>query len=244
MVNNSCFSFTIYRSHPSIASYCKEYYKKVMRIIRLFAATMFIAVIAAIPAFAQQRGGGAPPSAAPATGGPVPASKLAFVNTQAFGDEKAGIGRYIAAAKNLDREFAPRVAELQALQNKLKALVEEINKLNAAGGASGVVSTKTLDDKRDEGERLQREFEYKKKEFDAAYAKRYEDVVGPISNDIGTALTAFAKARGITLVLDMSKPAMYETILFGDPALDITTEFVADYNSKNPATASTAAPGR
>ncbi len=207
---------------------------------------MFIAAIAAIPAFAQQRGA-APaqqPAAPPQSGGPVPASKIAFVNTQAFGDEKVGIGRYVAAMKNLEREFQPRVAELQALQNKIKAIVEEINKLNAGGGASGVVSQKTLDDKRDEGERLQRELEYKKKEYDAALAKRYEDVVGPISNDIGSALTNFAKARGITLVLDLSKPAMLETILFGDPALDITTEFITDYNSKNKATASTAAPGR
>lgn len=243
MVNNFCFPFAIYRSNPGIASYRKEYYKKVMRIIRLFAATMFIAVIAAIPAFAQQRGGAAAQPAAPATGGPVPASKIAFVNTQAFGDEKAGISRYIAAAKNLDREFAPRVTELQTLQNRLKAIVEEINKLTA-GSSAQVVPQKAIDDKREEGERLQREFEYKKKEFDAAYGKRSEDILGPISSDIGVALTNFAKARGITLVLDMSKPAMYETIIFGDPALDITIEFITDYNSKNPATASTAAPGR
>ena len=207
---------------------------------------MFIAAIAAIPAFAQQRGA-APaqqPAAAPAqSGGPVPASKIAFVNTQAFGDEKVGIGRYVAAMKNLEREFQPRVAELQALQNKIKGIVEEINKLNA-GSSANVVPQKAIDDKRDEGERLQRELEYKKKEYDAALAKRYEDVVGPISNDIGSALTNFAKARGITLVLDLSKPAMLETILFGDPALDITTAFITYYNSKNKTTASTAAPGR
>jgi Skp family chaperone for outer membrane proteins len=201
---------------------------------------MFIAVIAAIPAFAQQRGGAAQP-AAPATGGPVPASKIAFVNTQAFGDEKAGIGRYVAAMKNLEREFSPRLTELQNLQNKIKTIVDDIQKLSAN---SQLVDDKTINAKREEGEGLQRDLEYKKKQYDAAVAKRYEDIVGPISNDIGTALTTFAKARGITLVLDLSKPAMLETILFGDPALDITSEFITDYNSKNPATASTAAPGR
>jgi hypothetical protein len=37
---------------------------------------------------------------------------------------------------------------------------------------------------------------------------------------------------------------MSESILTIDPSMDITTAFIAEYNSKNPATASTAAPGR
>ncbi len=223
----------------SIAIYCKEYYKKVMRIFRLFAATMFIAAIAALPAFAQQRGGaGTPPAATPAqaNNGPVPSTKIAFVNTQAFGDEKAGINRYIAAVKNLEREFDPRQKELQAMAARIKALAEEITKIQA------VAKPEDIQRKNEEGEKLQRDLEYKKKDAEAAFQKRYTEIVGPISNDIGKALDAFAKQRGITMILDVSKLA--EAIITLDPNMDVTEAFIVEYNSKNPATASTAAPGR
>ncbi|HEY0547672.1 MAG TPA: OmpH family outer membrane protein [Pyrinomonadaceae bacterium] len=215
-----------------------------MRIIRLFAATLFIAAIAAIPAFAQQRGGAQQPAAtAPAqpqqSTGPVPASKIAFVNTQAFADDKIGIARYVAALKNLDREFQPRVTEMQNMANRLKTLNDDIQKLSSN---PAVVDEKTINAKREEGEGLQRDLEYKKKQYDAAVGKRYEEVVGPISNDIGNALTTYAKAHGITMILDASK--LLEAIITVDPNMDITSEFISEYNSKNPATASTAAPGR
>lgn len=219
-----------------------------MRIFRLFAATLFIAAIAATSAFAQQRGGttqpaarATPPAAAPAQTGPVPSSKIAYVDTSFFGDEKAGIARYVTAMNNLQREFQPRTTELQNLANRIKTIADEISKLQGSSGPSGVVSQQSIVDKQEEGERLQRELEYKKKDYDALAAKRYTEVVGPISSDIGKALDAFAKQRGITMVFDLSK--LGEVIISADPAMDITREFITEYNSKNPATASTAAPG-
>lgn len=211
-----------------------------MRIFRLFAATIFIAAIAAIPAFAQQRPAPAqPPATVPTQStGPVPASKIAYINTQAFDDEKAGINRYIAAMKNLQREFQPRQTELQNLDTRLKAIADEISKTRS------VADPKALQLKQEEGERIQRELEFKKKEYEAAAAKRYEETVGPINADIVKALEVFAKARGITMILDISKQALYESILTVDPAMDVTAAFIVEYNSKNPATASTAGPGR
>ena len=211
-----------------------------MKIFRFFAATMFIAAIVAVPTFAQQRGGTAQPAAAaPAQAtGPVPAAKIAYVDTSAFNDEKTGITRFVAALKSLQREFQPRQAELQGIDTRLKAIADEISKTRA------VADPKAIQLKQEEGERLQRELEYKKKDYEAAAAKRYEEVVGPISADIGNAINAFAKQRGITMILDVSKPSMVESILTADPTMDVTVAFIADYNSKNPATASSAGPGR
>lgn len=201
---------------------------------------MFIASIAAVSAFAQQGTGPAKPTTpAPAQAvGPVPASKIAFVNTQAFDDDKTGITRFIAALKTLQREFQPRQTELQTLDTRIKAIADEITKTRA------VADPNALRLKNEEGEKLQRELEFKKKEYEAAAAKRYEEVVGPISADIGKALDVFAKQRGITMILDLSKQAILESVLTVDPAMDVTAAFITEYNSKNPATASTAGPGR
>lgn len=210
-----------------------------MRIFRLFVATLFVAVIAAVPTFAQPKTGAAakPASPPPAQAtGPVPTSKIAFVNSQAFADEKAGITRYVNAQKTLDREFQPRYTELQTLAKRIQTLAEEISK------TENVAAPAEIQRKREEGERLQRELKFKKEDAEAAYRKRAEEVLGPISSDIGAALIEFAKQRGITMTLDISR--MVEAVMTVDPTMDITAAFVTEYNSKNPATASTAGPGR
>ena len=211
-----------------------------MRISRFFAATFFIVAMFAVPTFAQQRTGAAQPAATPAAQptGPVPAAKIAFVNTQAFGDEKAGITRYVAALKNLQREFQPRQTELQTMDTRLKAIADEISKTRS------VADPKALQTKQEEGERLQRELEFKKKEYEAAAAKRADEVIGPLNIDIVKALEVFAKARGITMILDVSKEVIFTSVLTLDPAMDVTAAFIVEYNSKNPATASTTTPGR
>lgn len=117
----------------SIAFYRKEYYKNVMRIFRMIAASTFLAAITALSAFAQ---GGTTPArpattpARPAASAPananVPESKIAFINTEAFGDEKVGITRYVTAIKSLEKEFQPRQTELTTMNTRLKSLADEI----------------------------------------------------------------------------------------------------------------------
>ncbi len=210
-----------------------------MKIFRLFVITMFISSIGVVSAFAQQKTGATPTPAttAPAqASGPVPTSKIAYVNTQAFADEKVGIVRYVNAQKSLDREFQPRSTELQTLAKRIETLAGEISK------TENVAAPAEIQRKREEGEKLQRELKFKKEEAEAAFKKRAEEILGPISTDIGSALGAFAKQRGITMTLDISRLA--EAIMTIDPTMDITAAFVAEYNSKNPATVSSATPVR
>jgi Skp family chaperone for outer membrane proteins len=139
--------------------------------------------------------------------------------------------------KKVEREFKPRQDELITLQGRIKAIADEISKLSG----NSVVDPKTIQAKQDEGERLQRDLKYKKEQADADFTKRYQEEVTPISNDIGKALDQFATSRGITMILDISKLA--PAVLTVNPAMDVTAAFIADFNTKNPATAS-AATGR
>jgi Skp family chaperone for outer membrane proteins len=206
-----------------------------MRNIRILAAAIMLAAIVAVSASAQTRPGATTPArpaaTAPATTGPLPDTKIAFINTEAFGDEKGGITRYVTAVKSLEREFQPRQTELNTMQTRIKGLADEIGKLTG----SSVVDPKTIQAKQDEGERLQRDLKYKKEQADADFAKRYQEVVSPISADIGKALDSFASQRGITMILDISKLA--PAILTVNPNMDVTAAFIAEYNSK-PTTAS------
>ncbi|HEY3027602.1 MAG TPA: OmpH family outer membrane protein [Pyrinomonadaceae bacterium] len=212
-----------------------------MKRIRLISAALMLAAIVTISASAQTRPGtaaGRPaaPQTPAASNAPVPDTKIAFIDTGMFGEEKGGINRYVTAVKSVEREFQPRQTELTGIQTRIKALADEISKLSG----NSVVDPKTIQAKQDEGERLQRDLKYKKDQADADFSKRYQEVVAPISTDIGKALDQFAQQRGITMILDISKLA--PAILTVNPAMDVTQAFIAEFNSKNPVTASAASP--
>ena len=210
----------------------------------MLAASAILAAIAALPAYAQgtRPTGTTPPSrptASPAASTAnvvVPEAKIAFVNTEAFGDEKEGINRFVNALRSHQRDIKPKEDELLGLQNKLRQIATDIENL----GKSPVVAQASIQTKQDEGARVQREFEYKQKDYEALSQKRYREIVGPVSVDIGKELDAFRKDNGITMILDVTK--LLPVILSAREEMDITRPFIAYYNAKNPVTASAPAP--
>ena len=165
---------------------------------------------------------------------PVPQSRIALIDTTMFGDEKNGIYRYVDAARAVQNEFKSRTDEMQNLQNRLNSLVNEINALMKVTP----VDQKTVQAKQQQGESLQTEFNTKKAKLDEDIGKRYEQVVAPISTQIGQAMDQFATQRGITMTLDLSK--LLPAILTAVPALDLTQAFINEFNSKNPRAAAPA----
>ncbi len=71
------------------------------------------------------------------------------------------------------------------------------------------------------------------------YEKRKQEVLGPVIDEIGKYLDGYAKAHGITLILDVTK--VQGLVSFSD-SLDITKAFITEFNSKNPATAAVTPP--
>jgi Skp family chaperone for outer membrane proteins len=224
---------------PPLSS--KEHDRKAMKVLRLIAGTLFVVAIATIPAFAQQRQAAKPatsPTPAQSGGTTAVIAKIAFINTDEFKNEKTGILRWLAAAKSVQREFEPLQKELEALEARIQTLIKELETLRK----SAVVDPKTITGKQEEIARLQREQKFKKDDGEARLNKRYDEVVGPVSADIGKALDVFAKQRGITLLLEYT--TMMGAILSADKSTDLTAAFIAEYNSKNPVTGPTAAPVR
>jgi Skp family chaperone for outer membrane proteins len=177
------------------------------------------------------------PAATPAASiAPVPDSRIALIDTTMFGDEKNGIWRYVDAAKSVQAEFKARTDELQSIQNRLNTLAAEIQTLMKAP----VPDQKTIEAKRQQGQSLETEGKTKKDRLDEDVSKRYEQVIAPISSQIGAAMDVFARQRGITMTLDASK--LLPAILTVVPATDLTQAFINDFNSKNPRTGSAPRP--
>jgi outer membrane protein len=207
-----------------------------MRVDRLVAAAAFAVAVAGSSVFAQTRPAAQPPAptSAPAAQAAVPATKVALINTEMFADDKNGILRMVAAIKRVENEFQIKKKELQDLQTRVNTLSDEIEK------TKNVADPKTLTTKMDQLDALKKEGQRKQEDAQTAYNKRMQEVLAPIYDDIGKSLDAFGKAQGITLLLDISKIA--PAILSAADATDVTRAFIADFNSKFPATAAATPP--
>ena len=204
-----------------------------MKIFRAIAAIAFLAAFSAGSALAQPRTA-APTGPAPTTQtGNVPETKIALVNTDEFADEKTGIARLVSAMKRVDGEFQPRRTELGALQAQIEKATADLTK------AQPLQDARVSQQQNDKIEGMKTELKRKGEDAQAAYQKRLQDVLGPIYDEIGKALDAYAKAHGITLILDVTK---VQGIVSASESLIITAPFIAEFNSKNPATASLTPP--
>jgi Skp family chaperone for outer membrane proteins len=204
-----------------------------MKIARSFAAVALLTA-AAFCVSAQQKPAtpAAPPAAAPQTNVAVPDSKMAMIYSDMFLDPKTGIARFNSLLGTLNREFQPRQAELQALQTKINTLGKEIE------DTQNVADPNALRTKKDQLAQMNTEFKRKGEDAEASYTKRRQEIFMPLQQDIGKALEAFAKARGITVIVDGSQVP----VVYAADSIDITRAFISDFNSKNPATASVTQP--
>lgn len=163
-------------------------------------------------------------------------SKIAIINTFAFGDEKEGITKYVVAVKTVNAEFAPVQAELETMNAKLTALAKDIETLRSQAAAGKIpVDERAAQAKVDEAEKIQREIKFKSDDAKIRFDKRQAAVVGPVMQDIGKILQEFAKQKGFTVIFDIAKDEAGFLVAIGDEKVDITKEFVAYYNTR-PAT--------
>jgi Skp family chaperone for outer membrane proteins len=197
-----------------------------MRRISVLAFSLVCIGLFSIAAFAQ-----------PGAGTP----KIGWIDTGAFGDEKEGVTKYINALKALDSEMKPKVTELQGMQTRIQNLAKEIDTLQQTNSAVPV-NQATIQSKQEEGQKLQREFEFKKKEYDAAVETRSGAVLGPVSADISKAIQEYAKAKGYAVILDINALAQASAILALDNTANITKDFIAFYNARPATTASATTP--
>ena len=178
----------------------------------------------------------APAATAPATV-QLPMSKMAIIYTDLFLDQKTGIAKFNSVVTKLNGEFQKMKDELTQMQTRATSLESEINKLREAPEGAPV-DQRSLQAKIDQLDQLKKDIQRKGEDAQAAYNRRRQELFSPLQDEIGKALEAFAKARGINVILDGTQVPL----LYAADSIDITRAFIAEFNSKNPVTATSAAP--
>ena len=201
----------------------------------LIIAFAFILLVATSAAFAQSPATQPKTTAAQPSAVNIPVGKVAVIFSAAFQDPKAGIVKFTVLLNQLNAQFQKTQDELNQTGQKIKQLEDEIAKAQASGGGD----PKVVQAKIEQHDQLKKDAQRKTEDAQAAYQKRREEIFAPLQDDVAKHLDTYAKAHGITLIIDGSQ---VEGILFAADSVNITKAFISDYNLKNPATAAVTTP--
>ena len=154
---------------------------------------------------------------------PAVATKIAVIDTDAFGDNKTGIKRLISTYTQINNDLAKTRQDITTKT----ARYEELSKKAGAGTLTQAEA--------DEADGLKRDIQRLQEDGQRLADKLGRERTGPILTDIGNALKTYAKQRGFDVVIDISK--LQGSVLILNDSVDITDGFILDYNTRNPGTA-------
>ena len=193
--------------------------RTILAAVSVAALTIFVQILLTTDATSAET---VPTPAAPAN--------IGIIDSSAFSDEKAGIARVMAALQQLETKFQPLRTELRGMRERLSTMRSDIQKKRAVQDAA------TTARQIDEADRLEVQIKRKAEDAGTSYQRESAAITEPLQKDILTALNAYAQAKGITLVIDANRVP----ILYAASSIDITRDFINDYNRTHPAGAAPA----
>lgn len=200
-----------------------------MKVFRISIAAAAFAAFA-ILAHTQTRPAtpaGAPPQTRPAAG----PNNIAVIDSSAFSDDKNGIARVMAAMRQMEAKFQPLRNELRGMRDRLNTMRSDLQKKQT------IQDAKTTAQQAEAADQLDLQIKRKAEDAQASYQKESLTLLEPLQKDIGDALNTYAQQKGISLLIDINRVP----VVYAANNLDITKDFIAEYNRTHPAAAAPAA---
>jgi outer membrane protein len=193
-----------------------------MKPFRIAYAVLALPLLAAT-LFAQQPVGAArqnPP--APAL---LPKGKVVVVNTGLFQDQ---VAEFKEKVESLNRQFEPRVKEVQGLADKINALETTLK------SQSGVLAAARVAEMTENLEAMKREYQRKTEDLQADANRARDKAFEPITAKLGKFAEDYTAKRGIVMMIDLANAVQSGTVVWFDPRSDVTQDFISEYNKANP----------
>jgi Skp family chaperone for outer membrane proteins len=181
-----------------------------------FVQTIIALLVLGISAYAQQ-------GAAPAV-----KSKIAVINTGAFQEQ---IGEFKAKLEALNKQFEPRIRELDQLGTQIKTR-EDTLKTQGPTLTPAKVAELT-----EQVESMKREYQRKGEDLQADGGKARDLALQPVSEKLERFAKDYTARKGITVLVDLANAFNSGLIVWYDTRLDVTEDFVKEYNKANAAPA-------
>ena len=205
--------------------------------MRVFRISIAAAAFAAFAILAHTQTRPATPAAttpAPQTRPAAGAPNIAVIDSSAFSDDKQGIARVMAAMRQIEAKFQPLRNELRGMRERLNTMRSDLQKKQA------IQDAKITAQQSEAADQLDLQIKRKAEDAQQSYQKESLALLEPLQKDIGDSLSAYAQQRGISLLIDINRVP----VVYAANSLDITKEFIAEYNRTHPAAAAPAAPAR
>jgi outer membrane protein len=165
------------------------------------------------------------PAPKPAGAPLLPKGKVAVINTTLFQTE---VGEFKAKVDSLNRQFEPRVKEVQSLSDKITALE------NTLKSQSGVLAPTKVAEMTENLESMKREYKRKGEDLEADAGRARNKAFEPITGKLGKFAEDYTGKRGIVMLVDVANAIQSGVVVWFDPRSDITKDFIAEYNKANP----------
>ena len=199
--------------------------------MKAFRITVALIAFAAFAILAHTQTRPATPGAAAPQRPAAGPANIAVIDSSAFTDEKAGIARAMTAMRGLEAKFQPLRNELRGMRDRLNTMRADLQKKQA------IQDAKTTQQQAEQADLLETQIKRKAEDAQASYQKESLAVLEPLQKDIANALNAYAQQKGISLLIDINRVP----VIYAASSLDITREFIAEYNRTHPATGAPAA---
>lgn len=200
--------------------------------MKLFRISIAVAAFAAFAILAHTQTRPATPAGAQPQRPAAGAANIAIIDSSAFSDEKNGIARVMAAMKQMEAKFQPLRNELRGMRERLNTMRSDLQK------KQGIQDAKVTAQQAEAADQLDLQIKRKAEDAQASYQKESLALLDPLQKDIAQALNAYAQQKGISLLLDVNRVP----VVYAANNLDITRDFIAEYNRTHPATGAPARP--
>ena len=199
-----------------------------------FAMAVLVAALSG-PAYAQSGGAAAP--TAPRTGGATTAladGKVAVIDTSQFAEK---ILELRSKADTVNRKYEPRFKELEGMKNQMDTLATDIRN---QGSVAAPDKIRTM---QEQYQQLEVSFKRRGEDLQNEYNREAETAIKPVRDKLRDFVRDYAAKRNIVLILDLPGSTQAGTIAYLNPAIDVTDDFIGEYNRANPVPGA-AAPAR
>jgi outer membrane protein len=199
--------------------------------MKVFRTTVAVIAFAAFAILAHtQTRPTTPAGPAPQTRPAAAPGNIAVIDSSAFSDERNGIARVMVAMRQIEAKFQPLRNELRGMRDRLATMRADIQKKQA------IQDAKTTAAQSEAADQLDLQIKRKAEDATASYQKESLTLLDPLQKDIADALSAYAQAKGISLLFDLNRVP----VIYAASNLDITKDFIAEYNRTHPAAAAPA----
>ncbi len=158
-------------------------------------------------------------------GGAVPDGKIAVINAQVF---PSAISELKQKYEQVNNQFKDRLQRLQNMSEQMKQMESDLRtKQNVLAADKYQELQANYEDTKRRGTREQEDLN---NDVDRAL----DAATKPIRDKLYQFLQTYSAQRGVVIVINLAAAAQTGTLAFWNPGVDITEDFVNEYNKANP----------